>query len=141
MTEAKQALIALSSPSELRFITDWILGDLGLPIVPCLASDLYAAYLKWCRLNGEGRPRPSNQFHGAVARQPGWEKKRARIFDNLHYSGTSQPKHLIVPPLKTLQTAGREMKPGENVSRWLTDCVFEFGNAVANAGDRTGTHG
>lgn len=136
MTEAKQALIALSSPSELRFVNDWIMGDLGLPVCPCLSSDLYAAYLKWCRLNGEGRPRPSNQFHGAIARQPGWEKKRARVYESLHFSGDAVPRYLIIPALNLLQAAGKEMKPAENEARWHTEGYIDFQNKLNAAQER-----
>ncbi|MDQ5982860.1 MAG: putative primase/helicase, partial [Patescibacteria group bacterium] len=81
---AKQRLMMLSSPSEVRFATEWITGDLGLPVCPALAGDVYAAYLRWCRTNGESRPRPSNHFHGSLAHLSGWEKKKARVFPSDH---------------------------------------------------------
>lgn len=130
MTEAKKSLIALSAPSETRFITDWIAGDIGLPICPCLAADLYAAYLKWCRLNGETRPRPSNQFHGAVAHMQGWEKKKCRIYPDLN-STESIPKPLILPPTSVLKEAGTAMPEGKPVTRWLTESCVAFANAVS----------
>jgi putative DNA primase/helicase len=34
MTTAKEKLIALSSPSEVRFATDWLKGELRLPVCP-----------------------------------------------------------------------------------------------------------
>lgn len=128
MTEAKQALIALASPSEVRFINDWITGDAGLPICPCLASDLYAAYMRWCRLNGEARPRPSNQFHGAVARLAGWEKKKCRVYPDRDYLGETVPKPMVIPPRHMLEAAGTEMPIGTSVAKWLTDSLFEFAN-------------
>lgn len=125
-TQAKLSLIALSKPSEYRFIDDWLDGQTGYPICPCLAVDLYAAYLKWCRSNGEPRPRPSNQFHGAVARLKGWEKKKARVYENTFYSGASVPKVLVIPPNSVLEAAKTQQPPDKSGAEWLTDSVFAF---------------
>ena len=129
MTTAKQSLIDLSSPSEVRFIKDWIDGDIGLPIVPCLAADLYTAYNRWCRANGEMRPRPSNHFHGAVARLPGWEKKKCRIYLS-ESATTTEPRPLVLPPTAALALAGTEQPPGMPVSQWLTDGARRFSAAI-----------
>ena len=134
MTEAKQKLIALSAASETRFASEWILGDLGLPICPCLSSDLYAAYLKWCRINGESRPRPSNQFFGAIAHQAGWEKKKARIYPSETATQT-EPRPIVFPPGHVLEAAGTSQPAGMQVSQWLTECVNKFTNAVKDSGN------
>ena len=130
MTEAKQALMQLASPSEIRFVSDWLTGDLGLPVCPCLAADLYQAYSRWCRANGETRPRPSNQFHGAIARLPDWEKKKHRVYANMTYAGETMRKPIVSPPTQTVEAAGRAMKPGRAVAEWLTDCIYDFANAL-----------
>lgn len=135
MTQAKRNLISLSATSELRFCQEWILGDLDLPVVPCLATDFYAAYLKWCRANGESRPRPSNQFFGAVAHQQGWEKKKARIYPqetSLH----TEPKPMVLPPDDALANAGTAMPAGENSAKWLGECARRFADAVSGSGER-----
>ncbi|MCX7178960.1 MAG: DUF5906 domain-containing protein, partial [Proteobacteria bacterium] len=106
MTAAKLSLIDLSLPSELRFVNEWIGGDTPWPVCPCLAGDLYAAYLKWCRVNGESRPRPSNHFHGAVGRLKGWEKKLCRVYADTFCTGTPEPKRIVIPALEILQKAG-----------------------------------
>lgn len=130
MTEAKQALIDLSLPSEIRFINDWTAGDTPWPIVPCIAGDLYAAYLKWCRLNGESRPRPSNQFHGSVARRAGWTKKKLRVFPNCHCKGQTVLKPMVVPPEAVLQAAGTAKPPADGQAEWLTGCLFKFAESM-----------
>lgn len=135
MTQAKRNLISLSATSELRFCQEWILGDLDLPVVPCLATDFYASYLKWCRANGESRPRPSNQFFGAVAHQQGWEKKKARIYPqetSLH----TEPKPMVLPPDDALANAGTAMPAGENSAKWLGECARRFADAVSGSGER-----
>lgn len=130
MTEAKLSLINLSLPSELRFVNDWTGGDTPWPIVPCLAADLYAAYLKWCRLNGEPRPRPSNQFHGAISRLDGWSKKKTRVYPDCHCTGQTIPKNLVIPPEGILQAAGTAKPPAEGMAEWLTSCLHQFANAT-----------
>ena len=129
MTTAKQALIHLSSPSELRFVQDWIDGDIGLPIVPCLAVDLYAAYTRWCRANGEMRPRPSNHFGGSIDRMPGWEKKKCRIYLT-ETATTTTPRPIVLPPASVLALAGNEQPPGMPIAAWLTNGTRQFSAAI-----------
>ena len=133
MTEAKLTLINLSAPSEIRFAREWIAGDTEWPVGPCLAPDFYTAYQKWCRMNGEARPRASNQFFGAITRLPGWEKKKARIYETAHFSGDSVPKPILIPPPEVLQAAGSACPPGEQPSKWLTGHILAFANKLENA--------
>jgi putative DNA primase/helicase len=136
MTEAKQALMALASPSETRFVVDWVGGDTNLPICPALAMDVYAAYLKWCRLNGESRPRPSNQFIGAVARLPGWEKIKARVYADYHCTGETTGKSLLIPPTQVLEAHKRAMPPGSSVMKWHTESALDFANAIKGEAEK-----
>lgn len=129
MTQAKKNLVALSQASEIRFVNDWITGDWILPICPCLSSDLYAAYLKWCRINGESRPRPSNQFFGAITHQQGWEKKKARYYPAEGATGTEN-RPIVFPPPHILQAAESE-NPGKSEPVWLGECVRRFSDAIS----------
>ena len=128
MTEAKQALIALSSPSEVRFVHEWATGELGLPVCPALSTDVYAAYLRWCRQRGESRPRPDNQFFGALSRQPGWEKRKTKLYLDDRFTDTASraivypPEHLIE---KRLQQAA-----DEGIAVWLHRTASAFKNAA-----------
>lgn len=124
VTEAKERLIAISSPSEIRFVTEWITGELEYPVGPCIAEDLYAAYLRWCRRNGETRPRPSNQFHGSVGNQAGWQKKKERIYESESSTATVL-KPIITPPGAN---AG-----GKNEVSWRTESIRAFARAFENA--------
>lgn len=135
MTQAKRNLISLSAASELRFCQEWILGDTDLPVVPCLAGDFYAAYLRWCRANGESRPRPSNQFFGAIAHQPGWEKKKVRLYLN-EASLQTEPKPMVLPPVAALENAGTNMPDGMNHARWLGECARKFAEGMRGDGER-----
>jgi putative DNA primase/helicase len=136
MTDAKKRLILLSLPSEHRFVNDWAEGDTEWPLVPCLASDLYAAYLRWCRLNGEQRPRPSNQFHGFVARLTGWAKKKCRVHADMTFHGPAAGRPMILPPDHLLATVGKAKPEGESIAHWLTQCYIEFQQALNKREDR-----
>ena len=128
-TEAKGRLIALSSPSEIRFATEWLLGDLALPICPCLSTDFYAAYLKWCRANGETRPRASNHFFGAIEHQQGWLKKRTRIYP-LEHSTATEPRTVIIPPAGALEKNRSAQPVDQTEAAWLGDHCRQFAGAV-----------
>ena len=129
MTEAKKALIALSSPSETRFILEYGAGELGLPVCPAKCNEVYATYLKWCRQNGEGRPRPSNQFWGAVTRSTGWLKTKARVFDSLEFHGDGKPTHVLIPPADMIDRK-HAFQEGTSQSRWVTECCVAFNAAI-----------
>lgn len=130
MTEAKRMLQRLSSSSELRFLADWSHGELGLPVVPSVAADVYIAYTRWCRNNGEPRPRPANVFHATVGHLGGgWDKKKCRIYTSATAAG-SEPKPLILPPPEAMQRAGTAMPEGASVMRWMTDGVLAFRQAI-----------
>jgi putative DNA primase/helicase len=130
MTEAKRMLQRLSSSSEIRFLGDWALGDLNLPVCPALASDVYAAYVRWCRNNGEPRPRPSNVFHATVGHLGGgWEKKKCRIYPSETATQT-EPKPLILPPPDAMQRAEMAHEEGSPVAAWLTASVAKFRRAI-----------
>ena len=135
MTEAKHDLIALSSPSEVRFVTEWQLGEIGLPICPALSADVYAAYLKWCRANGEIRPRPSNQFIGSVRHMAGWEKRKVEVCDDINFTGTPRLKWVLFPPQRSMEAAGTAMPAGGAIKRWVTESVVAFNTAMQDASE------
>lgn len=132
MTEAKAALIALSSPSETRFILEWAGGELGLPVCPARSTDVYAAYLRWCRINGEVRPRPSNQFHGAVARLPGWDKKAAKAYRSTDYVGDPIVVQMLFPPPHLIDRKNQHVE-GTNETAWRTQCAENFTDALKDS--------
>lgn len=136
MTEAKRELIDISRDSADRFLQEWRDGDIELPFCPCGSSDLYRAYLDWCRRNGERMPRPDNQFTGNVLKLPGWVKDRYDIYLTMHYVRPSKRQRMIVPSGQALEDAAKagltdyRRKPGQNQTEWLTDCFLAFHNAL-----------
>lgn len=129
MTEAKDNLQRLSMPSERRFLFDWISGDLDLPVCPCLSTDLYTVYQRWCRSNGETRPRTSAQFFSSLAHTPGWEKRKTRIYKGAGLADTI-PRPIVYPPASALQSAGTLQPPDASDTRWITDMANAFSLAM-----------
>ena len=67
MTQAKADLIAASMDSHERFRREWERGELPVGYRPCLSMDLYAAYRRWCQLNGE-KPAPQRILQMALSK-------------------------------------------------------------------------
>ena len=137
MTDAKAAVIEASLGSPDRFVADWkaghiILSDDGpLPFCPAASSDVYRAYLRWCRLNGEFRPRPSNLFHGDVACLPGWSRGVRDRYHDLNTDRVVSTRFLIPGPKdleETARTVAADYRhpPDKTTTQWLTECFFAF---------------
>lgn len=142
-TQAKRNLIDLSRPSEERFLIDWIAGDITfheesgpLPFCACGSTDLYTAYLKWCRQQGEFRPRAGNVFLGTLTRQNGWNSQHRDRF--VQADGVSRKKRQrMVEPSDTdiadhLKAGGEDHRqnPDESAAKWATRCFFAFKSAL-----------
>lgn len=134
VTIAKLNLLRLSQPSERRFVDDWISGDLELPVVPCLSTDLYAVYQRWCRTNGETKPRTSAQFYSSLQHAPGWSKAKTRIYPSALATQTL-PKPMIFPPDSAIAAYGTQRPPDVTDARWFSDCVAQFSAAMTRVGD------
>jgi putative DNA primase/helicase len=137
MTVAKRDLIELSLPSEARFINEWVGGFLDLPVCPCRSMDLYDVYLKWCRRNGESRPRPSNQFLGYIGRLHEWKSSAlGRLYETYKCTGPTKPARMVFPPTSILQQHGRDHPPEKGVSEWLTECALDFAEKGSEDSER-----
>lgn len=128
-SQAKKNLISLSLPSDRRFIKEWSEGYLKQPICPCKSMSLYKAYISWCKVNGETRPRPSNQFLGMVTNLTGWVVDRKRFFDSTHYSGKLNQASVVIPSSEILNKNGYEKPFNKTEQQWLTDYILDFENA------------
>lgn len=126
---AKQNLISLSLPSDKRFIREWLDGGIDLPVCPCKSMSLYAKYVEWCKLNGEFKPRPSNQFLGMVNNLTGWFVDRKRHYENLHYTGKLIQTRIVIPSFQEIEKAGKAKPSDKTETQWITDCIIDFENA------------
>ena len=147
MTEAKQRLIDLSAGSELRFVAEWLEGDLGYPACPCQSPDLYAAYRSYCQKNGESRPRTAAQFFSQLGHY-GFTKKKARVYERPTDTAATT-KNIVFPPDKecvlvagkTIKAETLPMNGNETDVAWLTRCCKTFSESVqdtANYAERGG---
>lgn len=142
MTQAKADLIAVSAGNSQRFVSEWLGGDIyfdgrRLPVCPCGSSDLYAAYLKWCRDNGVRNPRESNQFASEIAKLPGWWRGLKDRLENLDDPRSAKRWRFIIPSADVLNAGAR--LPGatdyrktadETDTHWLGACFFAFREAL-----------
>jgi putative DNA primase/helicase len=127
MTIAKHDLIALSKASDDRFIDEWEEGQTSYPLVPCGSGQIYSAYEAWCKTNGERHPRRAPDFISKIGRRVGWSNAKHHRYDNTHYMGKTRPLATIMPPSATAPS-------DKTQSQWLTDCFFEFQQALTGAG-------
>ncbi|MHB0925867.1 MAG: primase-helicase family protein, partial [Gallionellaceae bacterium] len=140
-TQAKRNLVDLSRPSEERFLLEWIAGDIcfnddhgALPFCPAGTTDLYNAYLRWCKQQGEFRPRALNQFIGHLTRRNGWSGQHR---DRLDEARASKKRQRMIEPSDTDITAhlkangvDHRQKQDETVLQWATRCFFGFRKAL-----------
>ena len=134
MTKSKQDLIDINLESGERFISEWLSGDIDIPVIPALSEDFYRCYLQWCKRNGVMRPRELNQLIGYVAKIRGWSKDRKRVYTNTHYRGDLVQRTVINPPVAYILESNR-LPIGKKESEWLTDCIFDFKNALSGGED------
>jgi putative DNA primase/helicase len=148
MTGAKRDLIDVSLGSVERFVREWEMGEIffsaqsdknePLPFCPCYRSDLYLAYTRWCRSDGVKNPRESSQFYGYIAKLPGWENKQKERYANTHYTGKTLMQRMVIPSVEAMESASRSSRKdlrrplGKTQAQWLTDCYFEFSNALGD---------
>lgn len=119
MTEAKRDLIDASMESHQRFVRDWKEGSLPVPCCPCKTTELYDAYLYWCRKNGERFPKAENKFAVRAKKELRHAIKRYEV--NL-MGGTKQATFYLptdaAPP------------PDKREAAWLTERNTFFRNQL-----------
>jgi len=146
MTSAKQDLIELGMSSEDRFIREWIALEVDgrdgepLPFVPCMGSQLYSAYERWCESHGE-RKRGAKELISLANKLPGW---RAGVSTPTYVSltdRTTKNRKMVIPSAAAVADAVRHCRTGEQAkllrdrfesqAEWLTACFFAFDMALA----------
>ena len=147
-TAAKDQLIEVNRESVDRFVEELERGEIdGLPLCPTGTSDMYAAYLRWCRAEGVRFPRESNQFAGYLLKQPHWQRIFGDRYETAHYQGAAKRQRFFVPSEDLLEDAATRgpasdfRKPAHKTrTQWLTDSFFAFRSAVkpATEGDYHG---
>ena len=68
LTDAKRELVELGLRPAERFAKEWLGKELDLPLHPCSTGQLYKAFTRWCRMNGDRLPPNQANFSTAVTR-------------------------------------------------------------------------
>ncbi len=143
ITKAKLDLIETNADSPQLFIADYLSGQLGSPVGPVKNTDFYAAYLNWCKRNGERFPRPSKQFIPYI-KNLGWFVGLKDCCDSYHFTNKTRTR-VIIPSGEAVtqaQMAGARAithKPDQLEYQYITDGVLSFINANGS-GDDSGTY-
>ncbi len=152
VTHAKAELIDLGLSSEEVFVKEWQAGEVELndeavPFCPCVGSDLYRVYTRWCQARGELRPRPMRVFIAHLGKLPGWQAAAARkTYDNLTPETLDGPptrsRKMVIPPEDAIVDAARARGIGfgqamdftrradESQAAWLTRGLIAMQNAI-----------
>lgn len=149
MTESKKDLIELGMSSEERFMRAWSKLEIDdangdpLPFCPCQGSHLYKVYERWCRIEGEFRPRPSNHFLNFMGKQYGWSAAKPESTWVSFQDKRVKQRKMVVPPESHVEDVARTAPPGsrqadlvrrpdETKTEWLTKGFFAFSEAMDN---------
>jgi putative DNA primase/helicase len=121
MSSAKRDLMDLSMDSTERFWIEWSNEQIQpVPCRPVKGTQLYAFYREWCGRCGYPRYAPEPRFLAEISKRTGAKYLVGRY---LNGSGTRQAR-FIVPP-------NNEQPPDKNQSAWLSECMREFTEGVA----------
>lgn len=134
MTQSKQDLIDINLESSERFIEQWLLGELNLPVCPCQSEDLYRAYSKFCDVNGVRFKRELNQMIGVVAKTEGFSKEKPEFYLTYTLTGAKKQASVIYPPAD-LYTEKHQKSTYKTKTEWITNCILDFKEALKGADD------
>jgi putative DNA primase/helicase len=114
MTKAKEDLIELSMKSDERFIINWVGKKLFISSMPCKGDDLYSAYRKWCKREGEKFAVSKIEFCIRLGKHPGILKQNHK-----RYINSKKAKYMKGTFYYPFDAEKPEDKADD---QWLTDC-------------------
>ena len=115
------------SDSVSAFVRAWVGGKTIFPRCPCASTDLYAAYLRWCRTSGKRVPVALHQFLGHGAKIKGWSTQPRHVYA-AHGSTATRSQRVVIPPAAVL--AKSHHKGAASSVRWLTSSSHTFRAAL-----------
>ncbi len=120
MTRAKSDLIELGLRPQERFVRDWVGGYLPLPLRVCSTEQLYRAFHRWCRDQGERWPPPQVTFSKGVEKAANKRIRCMPVRLDRPFNGKEWLR-LWVP-------IGCDMVQGQHdsVGHWARECVDAF---------------
>jgi putative DNA primase/helicase len=138
MTEAKQALIELSLKPAERFVNEWLVGLLPLPLHPCSAEQLYRVFRRWCDQTGERFPPPQAQFTTTAKRHVQEQVERdaegKRREPALTYKVVTLEQEGARKSMRCWLPRGTGPVGGMTEGAWAASCVDSFESAVSRFG-------
>ena len=144
MSQSKQELIQQSASSEERFVEEWIALELEwsgqpVPFCPCLGTDLYKLYSRWCDQRGERRRRLQDLI-GHCGKRYGWRAGRSERTWESFSDRRSRNRKLVVPDAGAVAESVARCATGEQAkhvidrfgsqTEWLTNGFFAFASAI-----------
>ncbi|MRA47248.1 DUF5906 domain-containing protein [Acinetobacter pittii] len=124
-TDAKRDIIQYGLPSWKLFYQKWSSGELEYPFCCCLSTDLYKAYMNWCRHSTE-KPLPENKFSFQIATIPGVSKRLGRYREQGNgYSVVKPEKQKTV-----IFVRDHDPQSNETLVDWLTSQIHDFSAKV-----------
>jgi putative DNA primase/helicase len=117
MTVAKSELIDIGLKPAERFAKEWLSKELDLPLWPCDGKQLYRAFTRWCRVNGERIPPNQAIFSSLVTKYAGNRLDRKKTSPSPTEHGV--PIHLWMP-------AGTGPVDGMRWFDFAQECVATF---------------
>jgi len=115
-TRARGRLIELSKESPDRFADEWLDGALDWPANACALADLYTAYVRWCRAEGERFAYARNRFSARLAMRDGIDITKKPV---MRTGGNPQVMRVVLPE-------GDEKPADQTWMSWLAGRVSDF---------------
>jgi putative DNA primase/helicase len=122
MTRAKADLVELGLRPAERFAREFLNKEIDLPLNPCSTTQLYKAFLRWCRITGERIPPNQAYFSTAVS-------KYAR--DKLSSKKASPSPHELGSTITLWLPPGTGAPEGVRWYDFARDCVAAFEGPLA----------
>ena len=123
MTQAKLDVIELGLRSSERFTRDWLDHQLDLPVWPCSTQQLYRAYSRWARQQGERSIASQSTFTSSVGKYAA--KRLERIKCSPPTSGQGEV------PITLWQPNGTGPLPGVSRYKFSSECVATFETSLS----------
>ncbi len=142
MTGSKRDLQDLGRGSVEQFIAEWMAVELEhpgtgnlIPFCPCLGTDLFNVYEKWCERSGEHK-RSLKQLIGHVKKLNGWRAGSPQPTWRNYKDRSTLSRKLVVPSDADMVASiendsdgtQEQLQPDrfETKKDWLTKCFLEF---------------
>lgn len=133
MTRAKSDLIELGLRPQDRFVKEWVGGYLPLPLRVCSTEQLYRAFSRWCRDQGERWPPPQVTFSKGVEKAAGKRLRCQAVRLDRPFAGKEWLR--IWVPGDCAPVPGTH----DSVGQWARDCVDSFEECLRTFGQSSST--